>query len=80
VRRSILLPANTPTRADPETDPRGSRGRFKAYAPDVDFAEKLVPVAWHDEQFPGVKTVVQRRLPGRAMRTQTARGAARSWV
>jgi len=41
-------------------------GAIKAYAPDVAFAgDGSFLVAWHEEQFPALKTVVQPvRLPG----------------
>jgi hypothetical protein len=41
-------------------------GAIKAYAPDVAFAGNgSFLVAWHEEQFPALKTVVQPvRLPG----------------
>lgn len=42
-----------------------SPGSIKAYAPDIAFApDGSFLVAWHEEQFPFIKTVVQPvRLP-----------------
>jgi hypothetical protein len=64
VRRRVMLQA-IDDGGRPQGAPRALSQAIKAYAPDVAVAGDGLVVAWHEEQFPVTKTVVQPlRLEG----------------